>query len=97
MENPRPQSDSPEPTSEAQATTGEIVTIRRRLAELELGRNAIPAEATEALEVLEKREHDLRDRLAELQEMFTDPGHQTRVDVTDELARTDQASLIPRV
>ena len=36
MESLRPQSDSPEPTSEAKAASGEIVTIRRRLAELEL-------------------------------------------------------------
>ena len=93
MESPHPRTD----LTQAEAAAKEIIEIRRKLNELELGLESLPEEATEALDVLNQRQGELRERMATLQEVFNAPDVTIDVNVTDELARTDQSSLIPRV
>ena len=101
-DNPSPEATSgrheaePNPiTSEAEDVSREIVTIRRRLAEVDQGLEAMPADAVEAIEALNDRAHDLRERLAELQSFFTEPLEGS-VD-PDDLISTDRPHLTPRV
>ena len=90
----RHEADAPA-TSEAEDVSREIVTIRRRLDEIEQGLEAVPGEAAEAIEALNERDHDLRERLAHLQSFFAEPLEGS-VD-PDELISTDRPHLTPRV